>query len=275
MRFGMLLETVRPAVVVFDGTWPFHGFMDACDAYGVPRRVWSNRGLHKAGFEAVPVSETAFDLVLQPGEIGTLMSIDRPATPGRKVTLPPVAVLREDELLEMPKARDSLGLDPNGRYALLSLGPGNLKDIGELAQGVIDELRQRGFDIVWAKAPISVSDITLPGDVLPVSVYPLAQCMRAFDVFVGASGYNTCCEVVQSGVPSLLVPNAHVADDQARRARTIAERGYAVVSTCETRSERSDAIERLIALATERPAIRDGVDLGGARYAADEIVALL
>jgi hypothetical protein len=44
LRLGLMLEEVRPAAVVFDGTWPFHGFMDACDAYGVSRRVWSRRG---------------------------------------------------------------------------------------------------------------------------------------------------------------------------------------------------------------------------------------
>ena len=76
----------------------------------------------------------------------------------------------------------------------------------------------RGFDVVWARAPITVDDIALPGNVTPISVYPLVRYLRAFDVFAGAAGYNTCCEVIQSGVPSLLVPNALVADDQARRA---------------------------------------------------------
>src|SRR5690606_35346150 len=49
-RFGLMLEEVRPDVAVFDGTWPFRAFMDACDAHGLRRRVWSNRGLHKPDF---------------------------------------------------------------------------------------------------------------------------------------------------------------------------------------------------------------------------------
>ena len=69
VRFGLMLEEVRPVAVVFDGEWPFHGFMNACDIHGVPFRVWSNRGLHKKDFDPVPVRESAFDLVIRTGEI--------------------------------------------------------------------------------------------------------------------------------------------------------------------------------------------------------------
>src|SRR5690606_38452621 len=112
----------------------------------------------------------------------------------------------------------ALGLDRDARWALLSLGPGNLKDIADIGRGLLDELRAQGFSVAWARVPISVRDAQLPDDVLPISVYPLVRYMRAFDVFAGAAGYNTCCEVVHSRVPSLLVPNALVADDQERRA---------------------------------------------------------
>ena len=74
IRFGLMLEELRPHAVVFDGTWPFHGFMDACEVRRVPVRIWSSRGLHKANFHPVPVPETAFDLVIRPGEIGTEFS---------------------------------------------------------------------------------------------------------------------------------------------------------------------------------------------------------
>ena len=136
VRFGLMLEEVRPAAVVFDGTWPFHGFMDACDAYGVPVRVWSNRGLHKADFEPVPVEEAAFDLVIEPGEVGAVFAVERSEAPGRRVVTPPVTLLRGEELLARAAARDALGLARDGRYALFSLGPGNLKDVGEIGRGL-------------------------------------------------------------------------------------------------------------------------------------------
>jgi hypothetical protein len=274
VRFGLMLEEVRPAAVVFDGTWPFHGFMDACDVYGVPVRVWSNRGLHKADFEPVPVEASAFDLVIQPGEIGSSFAVERAERPGRKVTTPPVTLLDQAELLERDAARDALGLPRDGRLALFSLGPGNLKDIGDIAGGLIEEIQGRGFTVVWAKAPISVRDLPLPDDVASISEYPLVRCMRAFDVFVGAAGYNTCCEVIQSGIPSLLVPNALLADDQPRRARMISAHAPVVVSACETADERRSAVTRLLDRSGDPVAV-SVIDLRGAQWAADEILALV
>lgn len=283
VRFGMLLDAVQPEVVVFDGTWPFHGFMDACDAYGVPRRVWSNRGLHKKDFEPVPVKETAFDLVVRPGEIGSAFSVLKDSRPGRIVGVPPVTLLDDAELLDRSEARRQLGLDPDGRYALLSLGPGNLKAVDEIGVGLVEETARHGIAAVVARAPISVRDIDLPPGVRAISVFPLVRYLRAFDAFVGAAGYNTCCELLQAGIPGLLVPNTLVADDQVRRANMLAERGNVVVSPCETPAQRRAAVEELAAhcaagelSSAEASTTRNAraIALDGAALAADEILAL-
>ena len=274
IRVGLMLEEVRPAAVVFDGTWPFHGFMHACDKYGVPLRVWSNRGLHKEDFEPVPVKESAFDLVIQPGEVGANFTIERAERPGRKVTTPPVTLLKRDELLDRDEARDRLGLKRNGRYALFSLGPGNFKDVSDIAYGLLEEMRGREFTVVWARAPISVRNVPLPVDVPTISVYPLARYMRAFDVFASAAGYNACCEIVQSGLPSLLVPNTLVADDQARRADLTTRHAPVVISPCDTAAERREAVSRLLEIA-DASARLPSIDLNGAERAADEILALV
>jgi UDP:flavonoid glycosyltransferase YjiC (YdhE family) len=274
-RLGLMFERVRPEVVVFDGTWPFRGLLDAAAAYGVPRIVWSNLTLYKEGMRKVPVRESNFDLVIRLGELGSHFAVEREATPGRKVTIPPVTLLKEDELLGRDEARDALGLSRDGRYALFSLGPGNLKDVSSIGRGLIDEMKERGYTVVWARAPISVKDLPLPDDIIPIAVYPLVRFMRAFDVFVGAAGYNTCCEVLQSGVPSLFVPNTEVADDQTRRAEMVAQAAPAVVSPCETSEQRSRAVERLLMLGGETQAGDSKLDLSGAERAADEILALI
>jgi UDP:flavonoid glycosyltransferase YjiC (YdhE family) len=240
----------------------------------VPLRVWSNRGLHKEDFEPVPVEESAFDLVIQPGEIGAGFVVERRERPGRKVTTPPVTVLRDDELLGKEEARDALGLAREGRYVLFSLGPGNLKDVGGIGRELVEECRRHGLAAVWAKAPITVRDVPLPDDVRAISVYPLSRCLRAFDVFVGAAGYNACYELVQAGIPGLLVPNTMLADDQARRAALVARHAPVVVSSCETREERREAVARLLAFRREHDRSRS-VALDGAERAADEILALV
>ena len=275
LRLGMMFERVRPELVLFDGTWPYRGLLHAARAYGVPRMVWSNLTLYKQGMRKVPVSESNFDLVLQLGELGSSFMIERGAMPARKVTIPPVTLLTDGELLERRAARDMLGLSGDRRYALFSLGPGNLKDVGAIGLGLIDEMQQRGYTVVWARAPISVNDVPLPEGVVPVSVYPLVRVMRAFDVFVGAAGYNTCCEVLQARLPTLFVPNTLVADDQTRRAEMVAQAIPAVVSPCETPQQRAHAVNGLMTLPAIAPSARRRFDLTGAEHAADEILALI
>ena len=272
VRVGLMLEEVQPDAVLFDGTWPFHGFMDACQTANVPLRIWSNRGLHKEDFAPVPVSEDAFDLVIQPGELGTKFAVEQPSKPGRKVTSPPVTLLRSDELLSRDAARTALGLEPDGRYALFSLGPGNLKQIDDVALGLVTEFQSRGFEVIWAKAPITVKDVDIPESVRSISRFPLVRYMRAFDVFAGAAGYNTCCEVVQSGVPSLLVPNLRVADDHAKRASIVSAHVPVIISACESTQEQRQAVAHLLDLDSS---VQADVDLDGADYVAEEILSLI
>jgi UDP:flavonoid glycosyltransferase YjiC (YdhE family) len=270
----MLFECVQPEVVVFDGTWPYRGLLHAAAAYGKTRLVWSDLTMYKPGWREVPVSKRHFDLVIKLGELGSAFSVDREAEPARQVTIPPFTLLRDKELEDQDTARRSLGLDAHGRYALLSLGPGNLKDVSSIGRGLIDELSARGFTIVWTRTPISASDVSLPPGVVPVSIYPLVRYMRAFDVIVSAAGYNTCCEVLQAGIPTLFVPNTMVADDQARRATLVAQSAPAVISPCESKEQRASAVEALLSLPAKRGS-GHGIDLSGAERAADEIVSLL
>lgn len=275
VRFGLMLERVRPNVMVFDGTWPFQGFLAACRAYGRPlKKVWSNRGLLKKDAKAVPVDESFFDLLIQPGELGADYSETAMPNGGKKITVPPVALLDNKELLDRVEARRQLRLEQQGRYALFSLGPGNLKDIDGLGHQLIRQFQAKGFKIVWACAPISVRDVELPPTVKPISVYPLARYLRAFDVFVGAAGYNTCCEVAQTQIPSLIVPNTLLADDQMARARLLAAHAPVIVSPCETEQECNVAAEELLELAEGHRPFPCPLPLNGAALAAKAILRL-
>jgi UDP:flavonoid glycosyltransferase YjiC (YdhE family) len=274
-RLGMMFERVRPQAVVFDGTWPYRGLLHAAAAYEVPRLVWSNLTLYKKDMHDVPVSEDNFDLVIKLGELGSSFSVDRESTPGRRVTIPPFTMLKDEDLLNREAARDALGLDREGRYVLFSLGPGNLKDISGIGRGLVDEMTQRGYTVVWARAPISATDVSLPDGVIQITQFPLLRVIRAFDFCVAAAGYNTCCEVIQSRVPTLFVPNTEVNDDQTARAHLVAQEVQAVVSPCETPEQRADAVAGLLAARNSERADASAIDLRGAEHAADEILALL
>jgi len=274
-RLGMMFERVRPQAVVFDGTWPYRGLLNAAAAYGVPRPVRSNLVLYKKDMHEVPISEDNFDLVIRLGELGSRFSVEQDSMPGRSVTIPPFTMLKDEELLDRDAARDELGLGRDGRYALFSLGPGNLKDVSGIGRCLVDEMTQRGYTAVWTRAPISASDVPLPDGVIPITQFPLLRIMRAFDIFVAAAGYNTCCEVLQSRVPTLFVPNTQVADDQTARAQLVAQTIPAVVSPCETPEQRADAVGRLLSARDNARTDTTAIDLRGAERAADEILALI
>ncbi len=104
-------------------------------------------------------------------------------------------------------------------------------------------------------------------DVTPIAVYPFARFMRASDVFVGAAGYNTSCEALQSRVP-----NTQVADHQTRRDEMVAKVSSAVICLAR-RPSKEGRVERLLALAGDRQAGRMTFDLSGTERAADEIFA--
>jgi UDP:flavonoid glycosyltransferase YjiC (YdhE family) len=275
VRFGMMLERVQPQVVVFDGTWPFQGFLAACKAYSRPLKlVWSNRGLLKEDSKQVSTDTTIFDLIIRPGELGSAVHEEMLPISVPRLTVPPVTLFGDAELLPRAEARRELGLPQEGRLALISLGPGNLKDVSGVGHRLIRLLQAEGFGCVWACAPISVRDVELPPSVRPLSVYPLVRCLRAFDVFVGAAGYNTCCEVAQTQVPSLIVPNALLADHQAARARLLAQHAPVVVSPCETDAEAAQAVGELLELARAHKPRACPVPMNGAELAAQAILRL-
>lgn len=277
VRFGLMLEQVQPDLVVFDGTWPFQGFLQALRAYGKPvKKVWSRRGLLKKERKAVPVDTAEFDLILQPGELGAMTEKALDARGVQTLTVPPVALFSAAEQLSREEARQELELDPDLRYALFSLGPGNLKDVSSLGKQLIDRVQAKGFSAVWTCPPISVHDAPLPDTVRPLAVYPLSRFLRAFDLLIGAGGYNTCCEVALTQIPSLLIPNTLLADDQEARARLVAEHAPCVVSACESEEEQREAVERLCALAGSSVAWRDcPLPMDGAQQAAEALLALV
>ncbi len=275
VRFGLMLEHVRPEVVVFDGTWPFQGFLAACRAYNRPLKlVWSNRGLLKTGTQEVPVDPSLFNLIIVPGELGAVCGETAMPDGGKKIMVPPVVLLDEAELLARNEARSRLHLKPQGRYALFSLGPGNLKDVSGVGHRLVRRFQAEGFTVVWARAPIAVQDVQLPQTVTPISVYPLVRYLKAFDVFVGAAGYNTCCEVVQAQIPSLLVPNTLLADDQARRAQIVTEHAPAIVFSCESEEEVETVVRSLMRMAEAHQPSSCALSMDGAHFAAEAILAL-
>jgi len=217
----------RPAVVVFDGTWPYTGIPRVRDAHPDARWVWSRRGMWRRGKSVEQIAKAAwFDLVLAPGELAA--AYDRgPTAKADGIRLGPVTLLDGDELDDRDTARRALGLPPDRPLALVALGAGNINDTSHETGAIVAALRRLGVEICVTQTEIAALDRGQAG-VHVVREFPLSRRFRAFDLAVSASGYNSFHELLRFGIPTLFIPNQDTAlDDQQGRARFASDRGLA------------------------------------------------
>lgn len=101
----------------------------------------------------------------------------------------------------------------------------------------------------------------------------LFSYLAAADLVVGMAGYNTVCELLSLGQRALLVPRAHVREEQRLRALGLAQRGLARVLLPEELTPDRLSAEITLALAQPRPAVT--LNLDGLPRAAAALACLL
>lgn len=227
-RTSEAVERLQPAVVVFDGTWPYKGIPGVRDDHPHVPWVWSRRGMWYQGQNRDQLAKAGwFDLVVEPGDFAA--PADRGVTAGAPATrVGAVTLLDPEDLSDRAAARRTLGLDPAAPTALVTLGAGNINDATSTTRMVVDALRALGLRICVTRPEIAERGGVVDPDVDVVSSYPLSRHCRAFDLAVSAAGYNSFHELLRFGVPTLFLPNPNTAlDDQRTRARYAADQGWA------------------------------------------------
>ena len=222
-RMEQLLDVHRPAALVLDSSNPYAGVLEAAVARPELRLLWVRRGMwrpeqHNAAFLA---RAPCFDLVIEPGELAA--ALDRGATALHReevVTVDPIGLLEEEDLLDREEARRRLGLAPDRPAVLLQLGAGTTRDVARLAELAIAGLRRAGeVQIVTARWMISEDALDQWPGVKLLCGFPIGRYFRAFDFTISAAGYNSFHDILRFGLPAIFVPNeAEIMDDQAARA---------------------------------------------------------
>ena len=226
-RVSDAVARLRPAVVVFDGTWPYDGIPRVREAYPGVRWVWSRRGMWRRGKNVEQLDKAAwFDMVLAPGELAEEYD-HGPTSTADGLRVGPVTLLDMDELDDRDTARRALELPLDRRVALVALGAGNINDTSQQTGAVIAALDRLGVEICLTQTEIADSNRTR-ASVHAVRDFPLSRRFRAFDLAVSAAGYNSFHELLRFGIPTLFIPNQDTAlDDQQGRAQFAADRGLA------------------------------------------------
>ncbi|MFJ2519787.1 glycosyltransferase [Cellulosimicrobium cellulans] len=281
-RLELTLERIRPEAVVFDGTVPYGGLLEAMNRYACAR-VWVRRGMWKSSASAKSLERAkAFDLVIEPGDYAR--AYDAGPTNGARgaVHVGPMTLLDEHEVLdaEVGRRRVSSGSDLTAPRALITLGAGNINAIGDAQAIAIAEFRAAGWQCFVTKPAIANASGRVPDSGLQaINHYPLAEYARGFDVAVSAAGYNSFHEWMSLGLPTVWIPNEHTSvDDQLARARFAEDFGAGLLARDGDEEAIRDAV-RAITSRTTRGLMEQRMELlerpSGAREAADLIANLL
>lgn len=230
-RLGELLSDYDPAVVAFDGTYPYLGLLTQMPRHPHRRFVWVRRGMWLPGLGADSAARASlFDAVIEPGDL--VEADDRGATVAqrREVTrVAPILQVEPEEIHDRAVARARLGLEPDDTWVLVQLGSGALNDASSLVAQAVTALQAiGGLRIAVAESTLVARRADLPVGVRSLRRYPLAPDLAAFDFAVTAAGYNSVHELAAAAVPTVFFPNVDsLLDDQATRAEGLARRGAA------------------------------------------------
>lgn len=242
-RFLTAIDNYQARILIFDGTWPYRGLMEA-----VKKRdlllVWVRRGMWKPTITPEQLQKAPeFDLVIEPGDYAAEYDTGATSLMTASHRVPPMVSLRSDEVVSRDHAMQALGLDPHRRYALVTLGAGNINDTGSVQRTAVEAIRAlRGYTPVITSAPIAEASHADTGGIT-LRTYPLATFLNAFDFSVSASGYNSFNEFMAFSLPTLWVPNLYtMTDDQDARARWAADKDYGLRTVGNDRDEINTAI---------------------------------
>ncbi len=237
----------KPSIFVFDGAYPYRGMLNAIKGRVGVKRVWVRR-VNRRGKDSAPVdSYSHFDRIVVPGDLIDPDMEELAKWPVEEINLisPLLSVSRAD-LYPRGVLRSKLGVPLDATVCLVSLGAGEINDIRNLREFVLDGLLERGVYPIIADSMLKPMKKTYNDDrIRVVQSFPIMRNRNCLDFAIIAGGYNSVNECLLLRLPSVIIPNNQTSrDDQPGRASRAAEKGGSIVV------ERAD--KEIIDLALDR-----------------------
>lgn len=245
-RLETLISRVRPDTIVFDGTMPYQGLLDALSG-SAAEKVWMRRAMWKPEVETnISRRSEQFNLILEPGEYAQDYDEGLTTRQNDAIRVNPIVLFDESEILSREDARRDLGYDQSTRYVLITLSSGSTNDTGDVGRQIIDWFgtNRPHWTVVMTRHPLAGTSGAPNVEVL--KTYPLARKIRAFDAVISACGYNSFHELLALKVPTAWLPNnmTHT-DDQAARARWSSDAGTGIYIDSEQEGSMNSGLTRL------------------------------
>ena len=129
---------------------------------------------------------------------------------------------------------------------LVSLGAGEINDIRNMRDFVLEGLLERGVYPIIADSMLKPMKKTYNDDrIRTVQIFPIMRYRNCLDFAIIAGGYNSVNESLLLRLPTVIIPNYHTSrDDQPGRAAAAADKGGSILV------ERAD--KEIIDLALDR-----------------------
>jgi UDP:flavonoid glycosyltransferase YjiC (YdhE family) len=229
-QLTQIIEYYGISGVVFDGSNPYFGLIEAVAPRPDVFLAWIRRGMWRAQQVNQPIIERQrfFDLIIEPSDIADARDEGITiAHRDRAVRTDPIRLLDQDDLLDRAAAAAELGIDSGKPAVLIQLGAGSNRDIVQLTNSILAACRRHpDLQVVLAEWAITTRPMDLWPDLHRLRGYPMSRYYRAFDFTISAAGYNSFNEILSFGLPAIFVANeSPTMDDQGGRARYAEDQG--------------------------------------------------
>ncbi len=177
----------------------------------------------------------------------------------------PILLREREELLERDDARRALGITDR-RAVYLTLGGGGDEAAPRTLPVLVDRLVARGWHVVVGAGPLYLGPERRGPHITWMDRYVPLELLGGVDAAVSAGGYNSVSELMFAGVPTVLLPQPRIADDQEGRAHAVVAAGAGRLASS------LDEVADLLEAPGDAAAARGLVPHNGARAAAAQIL---
>jgi UDP-N-acetylglucosamine--N-acetylmuramyl-(pentapeptide) pyrophosphoryl-undecaprenol N-acetylglucosamine transferase len=171
------------------------------------------------------------------------------------------------------EARKMFGLDPDKKTLLVFGGSLGARTINEAVMNALEDFSNKGIQVIWQTGKAWNSPVKKENIAQLPFIEQMHAAYVAADLVVCRAGATTLAELTYLGVPSVLVPYPHAADNhQEKNAFALTDAGAAVMIRDDELSEKFlPIVMNLMADDLHVAAMKDAAWSLGVRDAADRI----